>query len=53
MAARASSKGFLKIGFVNIPVKVFPSTESSGTISLKQLHGGCQTRIHANVTVKL
>jgi len=30
---------------VNIPIKVFPATESSGTISFNQLHGECQTRI--------
>src|SRR5436190_6607853 len=45
MAARATWKGFLKISLVNIPVKVFPATESSGTISFNQLHGECQTRI--------
>jgi DNA end-binding protein Ku len=45
MAARATWKGFLKISLVNIPVKVFPATESSGTISFNQLHNACQTRI--------
>src|SRR5258708_10966896 len=45
MAARAHWKGFLKISLVNIPIKVFPATESSGTISFNQLHGECQTRI--------
>src|ERR1700704_6595627 len=45
MAARATWKGFLKISLVNIPVKVFPATESSGSISFNQLHGECQTRI--------
>jgi DNA end-binding protein Ku len=30
---------------VNIPIKVFPATESSGTISFNQLHGECRTRI--------
>ena len=30
---------------MNIPVKVFPATETSGTISFNQLHGECQTRI--------
>jgi hypothetical protein len=39
MAARATWKGFLKISLVNIPIKVFPATESSGTISFHQLHG--------------
>src|ERR1044072_7137555 len=45
MAARATWKGFLKISLVNIPIKVFPATESSGTISFNQLHGECQTPI--------
>src|SRR5438067_10356525 len=45
MAARPTWKGFLKISLVNIPVKVFPATESSGSIAFNQLHGECQTRI--------
>ena len=45
MAARATWKGFLKISLVNIPIKVFPATESAGSISFNQLHGECRTRI--------
>jgi DNA end-binding protein Ku len=45
MAARATWKGHLKISLVNIPIKVFPATESSATLSFNQLHGECQTRI--------
>src|SRR5216117_672436 len=45
MAARATWKGFLKISLDNIPIKVFPATESSGSISFNQLHGECRTRI--------
>jgi DNA end-binding protein Ku len=45
MAARPTWKGFLKISLVNIPIKVFPATESSASISFNQLHGECQTRI--------
>ena len=45
MAARATWKGFLRVSLVNIPIKVFPATESSGTISFNQLHNECQTRI--------
>ena len=45
MAARSTWKGFLKISLVNIPIKVFPATESSGSISFNQLHGECRTRI--------
>ena len=45
MSARPTWKGFLKVSLVNIPVKVFPATESSGSISFNQLHGECRTRI--------
>jgi DNA end-binding protein Ku len=45
MAARATWKGFLKISLVNIPIKVFPATESGGSISFNQLHEACHTRI--------
>jgi DNA end-binding protein Ku len=46
MAARATWKGYLKVSLVNIPIKVFPATESSATISFNQLHGECNTRIN-------
>ncbi len=45
MAARSTWKGYLKISLVNIPVRVFPATDSASTISFNQLHGECQTRI--------
>src|SRR5882757_5658983 len=45
MAARPTWKGYLKISLVNIPVKVFPATETAGTISFNQLHAECETRI--------
>jgi DNA end-binding protein Ku len=45
MAARPTWKGFLKVSLVAIPVKVFPATESSATLSFNQLHAECQTRI--------
>ncbi len=45
MAARPTWKGYLKISLVNIPIKVFPATDASATISFNQLHGECQTRI--------
>ena len=45
MAARPTWKGFLKVSLVNIPVKVFPATESASSISFNQLHAECQTRI--------
>ena len=45
MSPRPTWKGFLKVSLVNIPVKVFPATESSATLSFNQLHAECQTRI--------
>lgn len=45
MAARPTWKGYLKISLVNIPVRVFPATDSAATISFNQLHAVCQTRI--------
>jgi DNA end-binding protein Ku len=45
MAVRSTWKGFLRVSLVNIPVKVFPATESAGSISFNQLHAECQTRI--------
>ncbi len=45
MAARPTWKGFLKVSLVNIPIKVFPASESSGTLAFNQLHGECRTRI--------
>jgi DNA end-binding protein Ku len=45
MAARATWKGFLRLSLVNIPIKVFSATESSGSIGFNQLHGECRTRI--------
>ena len=45
MAARPTWKGFLKISLVNIPIRVFPATDSAATVSFNQLHAECQTRI--------
>jgi DNA end-binding protein Ku len=45
MAARPTWKGYLKISLVNIPIKVFPATDSGATVSFNQLHAECQTRI--------
>jgi len=46
MPPRPTWKGYLKVSLVNIPVKVYPATESSATISFNQLHGECQTKIN-------
>jgi DNA end-binding protein Ku len=45
MAARATWKGYLKVSLVNIPIRVFPATDSAASISFNQLHAECQTRI--------
>jgi DNA end-binding protein Ku len=45
MAARSSWRGYLKISLVNIPIQVFPATESAAALSFNQLHAECQTRI--------
>ena len=45
MPPRPTWKGFLKVSLVNIPVKVFPATESAAALSFNQLHSECQTRI--------
>jgi DNA end-binding protein Ku len=42
---RPTWKGYLKVSLVNIPVKVFPATESAAALSFHQLHAECQTRI--------
>lgn len=45
MSLRVTWKGFLKVSLVNIPIKVFPATESSTMLSFNQLHGDCRTRV--------
>lgn len=45
MSTRATWKGLLKISLVAIPIKVFPATEASETLSFNQLHEACQTRM--------
>lgn len=45
MAIRPTWKGYLKVSLVTIPVKVYPASESSATISFNQLHEVCQTKI--------
>jgi len=44
-APRPTWKGVLKIALLQIPVKVFPATESSAGVSLNQLHETCSSRI--------
>jgi DNA end-binding protein Ku len=45
MAARPTWKGYLKISLVNIPIRVFPATDTAATVSFNQLHRECGSRI--------
>lgn len=45
MSPRPTWKGYLKVSLVTIPVRVYPATESSATLSFNQLHAECQTKI--------
>lgn len=45
MAARPTWKGYLKISLVNIPIRVFPATDTAATVSFNQLHRACGSRI--------
>jgi DNA end-binding protein Ku len=45
MAARPTWRGFLKVSLVNIPIKVFPASETGSSVSFNQLHAECKTRI--------
>jgi DNA end-binding protein Ku len=42
---RAIWKGTLQLSLVAVPIKVYPATEASATISFHQLHSVCQSRI--------
>src|SRR4030095_2669828 len=44
MAVRATWKGSLEVSLVNIPIRVFPATESAAGLSFNQLLAECQTR---------
>jgi DNA end-binding protein Ku len=56
MADRATWKGFLQIAQVQIPIKVFPATETSDKLSFNQLHAvnakgqPCHARIKQKTT---
>lgn len=43
---RAAWKGMLSVSLVQIPIKVYPATESTDALAFHQLHTECQTRIH-------
>lgn len=45
MAARPTWRGHLKVSLVTVPIRVFPATDSAGSVSFNQLHAECQTRI--------
>jgi len=50
MAGRSVWKGFVRFGLVSIPVKAYSATESSGSITLNQIHRGCGARIRYKKT---
>ncbi|MBL8918511.1 MAG: Ku protein [Myxococcaceae bacterium] len=45
MAARASGSGTISFGLVNIPVKLYSASDSSGKISFNQLHADKKIRL--------
>lgn len=45
MAARAIGSGSIAFGLVSIPVKLFPSQQSSSAIRFNRLHKACGTRL--------
>jgi DNA end-binding protein Ku len=45
MAARAMGTGVISFGLVNIPVKIYSATDSSGKISFNQLHAEKKIRL--------
>jgi DNA end-binding protein Ku len=45
MAARPLWKGHLRLSLVTVAVRVYPATNSAGSIHFNQLHRECQTRI--------
>ena len=50
MAARALASATIAFGMVSIPVKLFTSGESAGTIRFNQLHQACGSRIKQQYT---
>lgn len=43
--SRTSWKGFLKLSLISVPVKAFTANDTSGEVSLNQLHKGCNSRV--------
>jgi DNA end-binding protein Ku len=51
MASRAMWKGFIRFSLVSVPVKLYTSAATGGSvITLNQLHKGCNTRIQYKKT---
>jgi DNA end-binding protein Ku len=44
--SRASWSGLMRLSLVVVPVKAYPATSSTETISFNQLHADCGQRIH-------
>jgi DNA end-binding protein Ku len=45
MSARAMGSATISFGLVSIPIKLYPATRPSGTISFNLLHGKCGSRL--------
>lgn len=45
MAPRSLATGTISFGLVSIPVRLYPASQSSATISFNLLHGKCGTRV--------
>jgi DNA end-binding protein Ku len=45
MSARAVGTGSISFGLVAIPVKLYPATQSSGSVSFNMLHKDCGSRL--------
>lgn len=45
MAARSIGTGTVSFGMVSIPIKLYPTAESSAAISFNQLHDTCKSRL--------
>lgn len=50
MALRATWRGYIKIGFVTFPVRLYTAVSGSGRISLNQIHKDCGLRLRQEMT---
>src|SRR5262245_3947704 len=45
MAARSTGSGTLAFGMVSIPVRIYPTAESAGSVSFDLIHKTCGTHV--------